>query len=203
MKSGATTRRNSSVLAAGASSPPPGRAGAGSTGPEAKPGSSPGASIFTEGCCARGEEKAGSSPAASTLMKVRTISLWQPWASLMAIGAKRNETRSWFTAYRGPLAIHAAMRWTRQQADALAYPPFSLYTGDLLPIKLGVIVAVVDLVDCILSDEWDVQNTPLQELQFGDYGPGRWIWKTENLWRPVRPIPVRGRQGFFNVEMEL
>lgn len=38
---------------------------------------------------------------------MRAITLWQPWASLIAIGAKTIETRSWSTAYRGPLAIHA------------------------------------------------------------------------------------------------
>ncbi len=37
----------------------------------------------------------------------RALTLWQPWASLIAIGAKTIETRSWSTAYRGPLLIHA------------------------------------------------------------------------------------------------
>lgn len=36
------------------------------------------------------------------------LSLWQPWASLIAHGAKTIETRGWATHYRGPLAIHAA-----------------------------------------------------------------------------------------------
>lgn len=39
-------------------------------------------------------------------MKVLTLS--QPWATLVAIGAKKIETRSWNTRYRGPLLIHAA-----------------------------------------------------------------------------------------------
>ena len=37
----------------------------------------------------------------------RALTLHQPWASLIAIGAKTMETRSWSTSYRGPLAIHA------------------------------------------------------------------------------------------------
>ncbi len=41
---------------------------------------------------------------------MKAITLWQPWASLVAIGAKTIETRSWATSYRGPLAIHAAAR---------------------------------------------------------------------------------------------
>lgn len=38
------------------------------------------------------------------------MTLHQPWASLVAVGAKTIETRSWSTTYRGPLLIHAAAR---------------------------------------------------------------------------------------------
>lgn len=38
---------------------------------------------------------------------MRAITLTQPWATLVAIGAKKIETRSWSTSYRGPLLIHA------------------------------------------------------------------------------------------------
>ncbi len=39
---------------------------------------------------------------------MKAITIWQPWASLIACGAKKYETRSWATNYRGPIAIHAA-----------------------------------------------------------------------------------------------
>ena len=38
---------------------------------------------------------------------MKAISICQPWATLIAIGAKRFATRSWKTDYRGLLAIHA------------------------------------------------------------------------------------------------
>lgn len=38
---------------------------------------------------------------------MKAVTLTQPWATLVAIGAKQIETRSWPTNYRGPLAIHA------------------------------------------------------------------------------------------------
>lgn len=41
---------------------------------------------------------------------MKAITIWQPWASLIAIGAKQYETRSWKTDYRGPIAIHAAVK---------------------------------------------------------------------------------------------
>jgi hypothetical protein len=39
---------------------------------------------------------------------MKALTLTQPWASFVALGWKKIETRSWATAYRGPLAIHAA-----------------------------------------------------------------------------------------------
>ena len=38
---------------------------------------------------------------------MKMLTLHQPWASLIAVGVKTIETRSWSTPYRGPLAIHA------------------------------------------------------------------------------------------------
>ncbi len=41
---------------------------------------------------------------------MKALTVWQPWASLLACGAKQYETRSWATSYRGPIAIHAAKK---------------------------------------------------------------------------------------------
>lgn len=46
-------------------------------------------------------------------MRIKALTVWQPWASLIAHGVKVFETRSWATKWRGPLAIHAAGRWGR------------------------------------------------------------------------------------------
>lgn len=58
---------------------------------------------------------------------MKAISLWQPWASLVAVGAKPYETRSWAPpeALIGqPIAIHAAKRVDREAvglAEDVAY----------------------------------------------------------------------------------
>lgn len=36
---------------------------------------------------------------------MKAITIWQPWASLLAYGGKQFETRSWATSYRGPMDI--------------------------------------------------------------------------------------------------
>lgn len=38
-------------------------------------------------------------------MMIPAISVKQPWASMVASGVKTIETRTWWTPYRGPLAI--------------------------------------------------------------------------------------------------
>lgn len=41
---------------------------------------------------------------------MKALTLHQPHATLVALGVKAIETRSWSTPYRGPLAIHAGLR---------------------------------------------------------------------------------------------
>ena len=41
---------------------------------------------------------------------MKALTVMQPWAALIAVGAKRFETRSWDAHYRGPLAIHAGKK---------------------------------------------------------------------------------------------
>src|SRR6266699_6473957 len=51
---------------------------------------------------------------------IPALTMTDPWGSLVAAGAKRIETRSWSTAYRGPLAIHVA-KTLPARAEALCY----------------------------------------------------------------------------------
>jgi hypothetical protein len=55
---------------------------------------------------------------------MNAISLWQPWATAIALGSKRIETRPWATAYRGPLAIHAAKRCVKAELRTCSHLSF-------------------------------------------------------------------------------
>lgn len=163
-------------------------------------------------------------------MKVHALSLWQPWASLIAIGAKRIETRHWSTSYRGPLVIHAAktrnelaMCWNEPfrtvLEDAKKLPPITRrgegraelnYEERCHFIKqgvsqgwmlpLGALVCVVDLMDCVPTEQLQPDEP---ENHFGNYAPGRFGWMLENI-RPLpHPMPYRGGQGLFCVETDL
>lgn len=39
---------------------------------------------------------------------VKALTMTDPWGTLVALGAKRIEIRSWSTPHNGPLAIHVA-----------------------------------------------------------------------------------------------
>ncbi len=126
---------------------------------------------------------------------MKAISLWQPWASLMAMGLKKIETRHWATKHRGPLLIHAAKKgvgWPSRGIQS-AFGPNIPFPKSL---PLGKILCKVDLIDC---REITKRNCPkLPESEYGDYTPGRFMWITESL-ENFDPIPFRGNQGFFNV----
>jgi hypothetical protein len=134
-------------------------------------------------------------------MQIKAISLWQPWASLVAIRAKQYETRHWTTRYRGKIAIHAAKRWTREEKDLTRSPWFyeALKAAgiDAMNMPLGGIVAVGELT-AIYKSELLYPKISDQERAFGNYQAGRFAWRLENI-QPVEFIPLVGRQGLFDV----
>lgn len=128
---------------------------------------------------------------------MRVLTLWEPWATLMALGEKRIETRSWSTKYRGPLAIHAAKAGMSdgQLKDCCGREFFwdALKCQQLHP---GHIVAVLRLFDCYSTERICFgKNLSRQELAFGDYRLNRFGWATDLCFRLPEPIPYKGGQG--------
>ena len=141
---------------------------------------------------------------------IKAVSLWQPWASLIAVGAKKYETRSWPTRYRGLLAIHAAKRWTADEHTE--FIRFTHLWPELLPkltnaiwadkpLPLGAVLCVCKLVT-VVSTEAVRGNLTYQEYKFGNFNPGRFAWQMEVIEVFNKPIPARGEQGLFNWNWE-
>jgi hypothetical protein len=116
---------------------------------------------------------------------VKTLSVCQPWAWALIHSGKRIENRTWRTDYRGPLLIHASrsMKW-----DLPVLPD-----GTPVPEGLprGVLVGVVELVDCVPYDAASSDPFAL---------PGHWCWRVTSP-RPVDPVPWKGRLQLFDVPM--
>ena len=130
---------------------------------------------------------------------MKAISLWQPWASAVAIGAKNYETRSWRTSFRGTLAIHAAKK--RSPAGKVFFTQHHAvfaragihYFEDL---SFGCVLLTCQLGDCVATEvlRGSISDT---ELAFGDYSDGRFAWRLVDVQRLATPVPARGAQGFW------
>jgi len=138
----------------------------------------------------------------------------------MAMGAKRIETRSWSTRYRGQLAIHAAktfpahgkdLCYARKVQALLGWPTLAegervnqIWLDDIdartKALPLGCIVGVCTLVNCLEVDLIPRFVSPFteQEQLLGNYEPGRFGWLTEGMRRLETPIPARGAQGLWD-----
>jgi hypothetical protein len=148
------------------------------------------------------------------------ISLWQPWASLVVLGEKRIETRSWRWPKDLPsfLAIHAAKTWNGDLLRMSNQPPFqaalALHGFDAkrdLGLPFGKVVGVVRIVEYLSTNFlWD--NGPRQnclaakyldefknERAFGDYSYGRYAWAFDRH-LAIEPITLRGHQGLWSWE---
>jgi len=130
----------------------------------------------------------------------------QPWASLVAIKAKRYETRSWNTHYRGPLAIHASKEFSQAARRLARAEPFaSALFGSEEDLPTGCIVAVCDLEAVMkvganpCQSVFGFAHNPLSsaEESFGDFSPGRFAWMLTNVIALENPIPARGAQSLW------
>ncbi len=127
---------------------------------------------------------------------MKAITLTQPWASLVAIRAKKIETRPWNTNYRGPLAIHAAKEMNAVARACYHKPMFceALAAKGILNLEdlpLGVVIAICKLIAVHpITRFTEVPIDP--EFSFGDYRWGRYMFILENIERFPHPIPARG-----------
>lgn len=138
---------------------------------------------------------------------MKTITLWRPWATFIALNFKQYETRSWGTRYRGKLAIHAAKRPIDPSGKYTASQVYNL-TGGKLALKrreypLGCIVAIVDLVDCPQMDSSLISRQTELEQAVGCWQPGRFAWQLGNVVALPEPITYRGCQGLRDVRPEV
>lgn len=136
---------------------------------------------------------------------LKAITLFQPWATLMAGGRKCIETRSFTTSHRGLLAIHAAKALTNEMYSAFLEPNIrsamhALGYDDFGRLNHGDIIGLVKIYDVHASDDMYV---PTQESYFGNFTPGRFGWLTKEPVSLLVPIPCRGYQRIWTVPPEI
>jgi hypothetical protein len=137
---------------------------------------------------------------------VNALTLWQPHATLMAIGAKKIETRSWDLPARVAgawVAIHAASFKSVPISvlrSVLADPAITTvlrsYAIDPAKLPYGAIVAVAHLTRALPTTSLVGKVSP-QEAILGDYSAGRFGWMTADVIPLLDPVLCKGAQGLW------
>ena len=154
---------------------------------------------------------------------MKALSLWQPWASLVAFGEKKVETRIWKTSYRGPIAIASTkaerplpgigmsrdsklfqeyfrLASERHGWGARYWPEKDREGWNVCPPDLRRALcgfgAVLCTAELVAIEETSAVRDDLDEKErvFGNYEDGRYAWFLENVKRFDRPIPVKGNR---------
>lgn len=136
---------------------------------------------------------------------MKVLTLTQPWATLVAIGAKHVETRSWGTSYRGPLAIHAAKGYSDEDQDMIRMEPFNTvlraaryYKWSDLP--RGKILAICELTN-VLKITGPIMLGP-NERAFGNFERGRYAWHLRGARPLAPPVEATGKLGLWTFDLD-
>jgi hypothetical protein len=130
---------------------------------------------------------------------MKVLSLIEPYATLIKLGKKKIETRSFKTNYRGELYIHASStkipkEWKNNKEVMSLVNDASL--------NFGYIICKCKLVDCVYMDEEFLDKIKKDKLEYlvGDYKLGRYAWILEDIEVLDKPIFAKGKLGIWNYE---
>lgn len=135
---------------------------------------------------------------------MKAITIKQPFATLLALGYKQYETRSWQTKYRGKLAIHAGKSVDRQACARQEIAQILQAAGyeSWRDLPTGAVIAVGELKNCSCVRAQDVtkavattESAQITGLayQFGDFTVGRYAWEVTDIEPFAQPVPCSGR----------
>ncbi|MES2648232.1 MAG: ASCH domain-containing protein [Bacteroidota bacterium] len=134
---------------------------------------------------------------------MKAISLLQPWASLVVMGLKTIETRSWATRHRGIILIHASQG--KSGSIFAEEKPFKNYIPDFNALPFGAIIGSVIITGVVpvthtgLPEDTLAQLTK-EEKAFGDYSGGRFAWLLVDAVAFKEPLPARGMLNVWDYE---
>lgn len=126
---------------------------------------------------------------------IKAVTVYEPWAGLIARQFKEYETRSWYTPYRGPLVIHSGKR--EPMVEEMAVIEDALGKNYFLLMNFGCGLCVCELVHCYPVEAVRDRMT-MREYKLGNYSNGRYAWHMKVLKVFERPIPMRGQQGLWD-----
>ena len=147
------------------------------------------------------------------------ITLHQPWASLIALGVKTVETRSWPAPERllgQTIAVHAGKRVVKQPGGPVELEMLARLGGDWQrAVPAGAVLATAVLagmarvayVDHVTGHAVHDSRTETGCTMglgrtridpWGDFSAGRWLWFLVDVRTLPAPVLAVGHQGFWH-----
>ena len=154
---------------------------------------------------------------------MKVISILQPWASLVVLGHKKIETRSWQTKHRGPLLIHAsAAKKPMSRSMMLDFQQefFDLQLPKYETLPFGAIIGSVKVMEILPTEtilkieenKYAISVNVIRHLTwqfskmeetFGDYSPRRFGWRLKDPLRFEKPTPAKGKLSIWEFDESL
>jgi len=126
-------------------------------------------------------------------MRLKALSVRQPWAELVLRGEKGMLLRTWTTSHRGPLAIHAPRKIKREACTHWELDPDALATG--------VVLGVVELKEVLALDGQAYREHEGQHLAEHSFCSPIYGWVVDTPVRLRAPFPAPGRQRLFDLAL--
>ena len=125
---------------------------------------------------------------------MKSLTIKEPWASLIIEGYKKYEFRSRKTNYRGKILIHAGKDLEKE--NIIRFKDY------YLDIKPCMIMGEATLVDCIkVTPEFQNELIKIDKTVYGKSNHAEdFAWKLENIVKYDKPIPMKGQLGLWNYE---
>lgn len=138
---------------------------------------------------------------------MKALTLHNPHATLVALGEKRWETRSF-----RPRKVRERYAITSTAAEprlARFYHSIDEFRwrirGRMMPN--GHVLCTVEVTEILTTAAWfkihmhKRKVTPIieREYLFGDYGQSRYAWRLENIIVMDPPVPCKGKQGIWHL----
>ncbi len=138
---------------------------------------------------------------------MKALTFYQPYATLIIIGAKLVETRPRRTHIRGRIAIHAGMNKTFLGLNDKYPLKLSFINEELLKVGYsslyhlprGAILGTIEIYDCLpIGDLIGTKYDTPKERAFGDWTDGRFGILMRDPVIFDKPVLIAGKQGFWN-----
>ena len=125
------------------------------------------------------------------------LSMHQPWASLLVLGIKKVEGRSWYTAHRGRLWIAAAAKAATKEEISSVEEFYHHYYGSNLEFPAeyptSCLLGCVEVVDCLSQEEY-------RELDPDGESTSPFVFVCENPQQLVVKFPIKGKHKIWKIE---